>query len=206
MTTTLEHDKKYKDMELRVKEAEANMRKAAVYGQQLMSELSELKKSKEQSNQEVYAMKNRLDACSVLERASAEDIEVLKEANAKLMNDKDIAELQCSAKITKLLDGQREKELEYEATVLKLEESLKLRSEQLAEIQDRFNRSNEHQVDDSSLTTGNLKSKAISAISGTPSQNSCSPYPPRIKISGRGTKVGFESFTFVFYYSKQHHS
>ena len=154
MATTLEQDKKYKSMELRVEEAEANMRKAAEYGQHLISELSDLKKCKEQADQEVYELRNRLDTCSVLERAAVEDIEALKDTNAKLMNDKEIAELQCAAKITKLLEGQKVKEIDYEATALKLEESLKLRSEQLAEAQDRFNRSSGRQEDDSSLTSG----------------------------------------------------
>ena len=104
-------DKENKAMELRALEADANMRKAAEYGQQLISQISDLKKSKEHADQNIYELKNRLDACSVLEKAAAEDVEALKDANTKLMNDKEIAELQCAVKISKLLEEQKVKEL-----------------------------------------------------------------------------------------------
>ena len=151
-------DKENKAMELRALEAEANMRKAAEYGQQLISQISDLKKSKEHADQNIYELKNRLDACSVLEKAAAEDVEALKDANTKLMNDKEIAELQCAVKISKLLEEQKVKELSYESDILRLEDRLKLRSEQLAEIQDRFNRSLGRLDDESTVcTTGNQK-------------------------------------------------
>ena len=152
--TKEDQEKKYKSMELRVHEAEANMRKAAKYGQHLISELSELKLLKEQGDQEIYELKNRLDACLVLERAVAEDTEALKEANAKLMNDKEIAELQSSAKICKLVDEYKVEQLKYEETIQRLEKSLESTSEQLVEANTRLNQSTKHWKEDSPLASG----------------------------------------------------
>ena len=153
-----ENDRRCKELELRASEAESNMRKAAEYGQQLISQLADVRKSKEQADQEIYELKNRLESCLSVQKAAAEDVESLKEANAKLMNDKDISDLHWSAKVTKLQEENKAKELDLEDSISRLDEDLKLRTQQLAEAQDRFNRS-DVPSEQSALATGTFDRK-----------------------------------------------
>ena len=148
-----ECDGRCKELELRASEAESNMMKAAEYGQQLISQLADVRKSKEQADQEIYQLKNRLELCLSVKKAAAEDVESLKDANAKLMNDKDISDLHWSAKVTKLQEENKAKQLDWEDNISRLEEELELRAQQLAEAQDRLNRS-ETLSELSALTAG----------------------------------------------------
>lgn len=149
MTESLETKKMFEDLKLQIDaekklryEADTNMRKAAEYGQQLISDLSELKLRKEKADQDIYDLKNKLErekhTYSALEKDSAEDTENLKNANAKLLSEKEIADLQYNGKIAKLVKEQKIKEIELETTVEKLKENLKLTSEELKEAQDRL--------------------------------------------------------------------
>ena len=143
-----EEDKKFvtieleakEELELRVKEAEINTRKAAEYGQQLIHELSGIKLLKEQADQEIYELKNKLERSiqtySSLEKYAAEDVEALKEANAKLIKDKETAEFHFKVKLDNVVEEQKTKEHEYETTVGELQESIKVFSGQLKEAQD----------------------------------------------------------------------
>jgi hypothetical protein len=149
MTESLETKKMFEDLKLQIDaekklryEADTNMRKAAEYGQQLISDLSELKLRKEKADQDIYDLKNKLErekhTYSALEKDSAEDTENLKNANAKLLSEKEIADLQYNGKIAKLVKEQKIKEIKLETTVEKLKENLKLNSEELKEAQDRL--------------------------------------------------------------------
>ena len=149
MTESLETKKMFEDLKLQIEaekklryEADTNMRKAAEYGQQLIYDLSQSNLRNEKADQEIYDLKNKLEremhTYSSLEKDSAEDIENLKHANAKLSSEKEIADLQYNTKISKLVEEQKIKEIEYETIVENLKENLKLTSEELLDAQDRL--------------------------------------------------------------------
>ena len=128
------------ELKSREQEAKLNMEKAAEYGQQLLYELSVVKMSKEKAEQEVYELTNKLErevhTSKAFEKEAADDIENLKETIAKLTNDKELSNLQYTAKIDKINDANKEKNVEYEETIRKLEEKLETTAKELDDIKE----------------------------------------------------------------------
>ena len=177
MTESPEQNKMAKVLELKIesekqlrREAEANMRKAAEFGKQLLCELQDLKLQKENADQEVYDLKNKLErkihTSSALEKEAAEDLENLKDANAKLINDKEIAGLQNEAKVSKLVEEQKLKDIDHEKIIKALKDNLADISEQLAEAQHRLLEKSEKE--DSSSFNRKYKNATV-LINGTSS-------------------------------------
>jgi len=128
------------ELKSREQEAKLNMEKAAEYGQQLLYELSVVKMSKEKAEQEVYELTNKLErevhTSKAFEKEAADDIENLKETIAKLTNDKELSNLQYTAKIDKINEASKEKNVEYEETIRKLEEKLETSAKELDDIRE----------------------------------------------------------------------
>ena len=101
---------KQENSELKSREqvAKLNMEKAAEYGQQLLYELSVVKMSKEKAEQEVYDLSNQLERAihtsKSFEKEATEDMENMKDTIAKLTNDKEILNLQFTAKVEKFVE------------------------------------------------------------------------------------------------------
>ena len=145
MAESLEHEldqRRIKDALARAEVAEANMRKAAEYGQQLLSENLDLKKSKELADQEIHELKNKLDrevtANSAFQKEAAEDIDTLKLANSKLIEDKQLQISQSNSKINHLTEELKTKLLESESTIASLQERLKSSTEKLSVAQEEI--------------------------------------------------------------------
>ena len=131
-----------KDALARADVAEANMRKAAEYGQQLLSENLGLKKSKELADQEIHELKNKLDrevsSNSAFQKEAAEDIDALKLVNSKLIEDNQLLISQSNSKINQLTEELKAKLLESESTIASLQERLKSSSEKLSAAQEEI--------------------------------------------------------------------
>ena len=145
MAESLEHEldqRRIKDALARAEVAEANMRKAAEYGQQLLSENLDLKKSKELAVQEIHELKNKLDreasANSAFQKEAADDIDTLKLANSKLIEDKQLQISQSNSKINHLTEELKTKLLESESTIVSLQERLKSSTEKLYAAQEEI--------------------------------------------------------------------
>lgn len=130
------------ELKLREQEAKLNMEKAAEYGKQLIYELNVVKMAKEKAEQEVYELSTKLErevhAYKSFEKEATEDMDNLKDTIAKLTNDKEISNLQFTAKIEKLVEEEKEKKLEYEEAIQKLEENLESTSNELEEVKEKL--------------------------------------------------------------------
>ena len=131
------------------------MEKAAQYGKQLLYELDVVKLAREKAEQEVYDLSNQLERAihtsKSFEKEATEDMENMKDTIAKLTNDKEISNLQFTAKIEKFVEEERVKKLEYEEAIRKLEGILAATLNELEEIKKKLSKECERNASTSDI-------------------------------------------------------
>ena len=151
MADQVDYEKQLKEMKrlndelkTREKKAQLNMEKAAEYGKQLLYELDVVKLAKEKAEQEVYDLTHQLERAihtsKSFEKEATEDMENMKDTIAKLTNDKEISNLQFTAKIEKLVEEESVKKLEYEEALRKLEGILEATLNELEEVKEKLSK------------------------------------------------------------------